>query len=305
MYRESHPPGQGSNRPLEMSFEFNPNRGSQLHQPPPRYPNFQQHEGGRTSWPPSLRSQFNGQSMTMDYRPPLDNNQSLPLCGPPVDPHEDGSYYMNMSSSSFHQPSSVAYSYPRNTNRGIGQSTRHSSVNPSLGLPFSSSTSITLAQGPQQQRQRPPMLSESESGLFGGCYVTPRSTGTGKCNIKTESETIDLCDSEESESDEPPPHSKKRVPSKDGEDILKRKALQDMSNESHRAGKVKKCPDDAAAEIVRPALSTTAADASTHVHCNATAEIVSAPSGDASSASAPSYPRWQPIMMCALDTTQK
>ena len=144
MYRESHPPGQGSNRPLEMSFEFNPNRGSQLHQPPPRYPNFQQHEGGRTSWPPSLRSQFNGQSMTMDYRPPLDNNQSLPLCGPPVDPHEDGSYYMNMSSSSFHQPSSVAYSYPRNTNRGIGQSTRHSSVNPSLGLPFSSSTSSTL-----------------------------------------------------------------------------------------------------------------------------------------------------------------
>lgn len=119
-----------------MSFEFNPNRGSQLHQPPPRYIQISSNMKGaeRLGHRPCVHSSTAR----------LDNNQSLPLCGPPVDPHEDGSYYMNMSSSSFHQPSSVAYSYPRNTNRGIGQSTRHSSVNPSLGLPFSSSTSSTL-----------------------------------------------------------------------------------------------------------------------------------------------------------------
>jgi hypothetical protein len=87
--------------------------------------------------------------------------------------------------------------------------------------------SITPAQGRGRSGKKPaPITSKVEPGLFGGGggYVTPRFTGTGKCNIKTEHETIDLCDSDS----EPGPllEKEKRVSNKDeDEDVDEDKNL--------------------------------------------------------------------------------
>jgi hypothetical protein len=97
----------------------------------------------------------------------------------------------------------------------------------------------------------------------------------------------------DSESDEPPPLSGKENRATFDDEDNDDEADDEDEDKGSSSG-----VGYATAEVV-PAPSTTAADSSSLLHRNATAEIVRpAPSGGAPSASAPSYPRSQAIMIC-------